>query len=75
MGKIKEIMLDETSAQQLAGEVAVNSVISFMKRNVDISTEMTRAIEAQRVFDACSQALKQMDSINQRAASEIGKIG
>lgn len=39
MGKIKEIMLDETSAQQLAGEVAVNSVISFMKRNVDISTE------------------------------------
>ena len=48
---------------------------AFERSNVDISTEMTRAIEAQRVFDACSQALKQMDSINQRAASEIGKIG
>jgi hypothetical protein len=39
MGKIKEILLDEASAHQLAGEVAVASVIAFMKRNVEVSTE------------------------------------
>lgn len=39
MIKIKEIILDQDSASELANEVAVSSVINFMKRDVTISAE------------------------------------
>ncbi len=47
---------------------------AYERSNVDISTEMTRAMSAQRSFEAMSQALKQIDSINQRTANELAKI-
>lgn len=47
---------------------------AFERSNVDVTKEMTKAIEAQRLFDACSTALKQLDLINQRAATDIAKM-
>jgi len=47
---------------------------AYERSNVDVGVEMTRAMAAQRSFEAMSQALKQMDLINQRAANELAKI-
>ena len=47
---------------------------AYERSNVDVTEEMTRAMQAQRIFEACSQALKQVDTINQRAVSELAKI-
>lgn len=47
---------------------------AFERSNVDVTKEMTRAIEAQRLFDACSTALKQMDVLNQKAATDIARL-
>lgn len=46
---------------------------AYERSNVNVGEEMTKAIAAQRLFEACSQALKQIDQINQRAATEIAK--
>lgn len=47
---------------------------AYERSNVDVAKALTDALKAQRVLEACSQALKQIDSINQRTASEIGKL-
>jgi len=47
---------------------------AYERSNVDVAVEMTRAMAAQRSFEAMSQVLKQLDQINQRAANELGKI-
>ncbi len=46
---------------------------AYERSNVDAAKEMTRAIAAQRLYDACSQALKQIDTVNQRTA-QLSKI-
>lgn len=46
---------------------------AYERSNVDVSEEMTKAIAAQRLFESCSQALKLIDTINQRTATELAK--
>lgn len=46
---------------------------AYERSNVNVGEEMTKAIAAQRLFESCSQALKMIDSINQRTATEIAK--
>lgn len=41
---------------------------------VDLNAEMTRTMEIQRAFQSCAKALTIMDQINQKTASDIGKI-
>lgn len=47
---------------------------AFERSNVDTGVEMTRAIEAQRSFESLSSAIKILDSINQSAATQLGKM-
>ncbi|MEG0614674.1 MAG: flagellar hook-basal body protein [Oscillospiraceae bacterium] len=47
---------------------------AYERSNVDYSKEITSVMEAQRSFEACSQALKMIDTINQRTASEIARM-
>lgn len=42
--------------------------------NYDINREYTLIMEAQRSFQACSSALKMLDSVNQKTATQIGSI-
>lgn len=42
--------------------------------NVDTSRELTAAMEAQRAFQSCSQALKIVDAMNQKAATQIASV-
>ncbi len=42
--------------------------------NVDLSREMTDAMEIQRAFQSCGRAISIVDQMNQKTASEIGKI-
>lgn len=44
------------------------------RANVDINRELSLLLEAQRAFQSCSQALKIMDGMNQKAASEIASL-
>lgn len=46
---------------------------AYEKSNVDVTYEMTRAMEVQRVYEACSSALRMIDGINAKSAS-IGKL-
>ena len=41
---------------------------------VNLNSEMTRAMEVQRAFQSCSRALTIIDQMNQKSASEIGKL-
>ncbi len=41
---------------------------------VDLNSEMTRAMEMERAFQSCSRALTIIDQMNQKSASEIGKL-
>lgn len=62
------------------GEAALNrvnpSVEQFMLEgsNVDLTGEMSRVMEVQRAFQTCSRALTIIDQMNQKTASEIGKL-
>lgn len=42
--------------------------------NVDLNDEMTHMMEIQRAFQSCSKALTIIDQMNQKTASEIGKL-
>lgn len=42
--------------------------------NIDVNRELTLAIEAQRAFQSCSQALKIVDNMNQKAANQIASL-
>lgn len=41
---------------------------------VDLNSEVTRTMEIQRAFQSCAKALTIMDQMNQKTASEVGKI-
>lgn len=47
---------------------------AFERSNVDVAVEMTRAMAAQRSFESMSQALKMLDSINEKAVTQLGKV-
>lgn len=47
---------------------------SYERSNVDTADELVKAMDAQNVFSACSQALKVINSINQIAANDLAKI-
>ncbi|MFA5657795.1 MAG: flagellar hook-basal body protein [Oscillospiraceae bacterium] len=73
------IRIVEEGEEQLSGEIPEDIEFSIIQgayecSNVDISIELTKAMEAQRSFEALSQALKMIDTINQRAVSELGKM-
>lgn len=42
--------------------------------NVNLNDEMARTMEIQRAFQSCSRAITIIDQMNQKTASEIGKI-
>lgn len=42
--------------------------------SVDVNREMTEVMEANRALQACSSAMKVMDEMNQKAATQIAKI-
>ncbi len=42
--------------------------------NADMNLELTKLIEAQRIFQACSSALQIVDEMNNKAATRIGSI-
>ena len=44
------------------------------KSGVDLNTEMTRTMEIQRAFQSCAKALTILDQMNQKSASDIGKL-
>ena len=44
------------------------------RSNVDFNREMTLAMETQRTFQSCSAALKTIDQMNQKTASQISSI-
>lgn len=47
---------------------------AYERSNVDIAVEMTKSLSAQRSLENMAQALSMIDSINQKAASELAKI-
>ncbi|MBQ9947016.1 MAG: flagellar hook-basal body complex protein [Oscillospiraceae bacterium] len=48
---------------------------AYERSNIDLNYEMTMMMNANRLYEASSAILKLMDSINQKAASQICKIG
>ncbi|MFZ2538362.1 MAG: flagellar basal body rod C-terminal domain-containing protein, partial [Oscillospiraceae bacterium] len=42
--------------------------------NYDVNREYTLIMEAQRAFQACSSALKMLDGISQKTATQIGSV-
>lgn len=47
---------------------------SLEKSNVNLNTELTNLIAAQRAFQSCSSALSTIDSINRKAAQQIAAV-
>lgn len=87
LGKLRIVVPDASEKLQFyekgmfgAGEAqlapAASPVIqgSLEGSNVDLSAEMTRTMEIQRAFQSCSKALTIIDQMNQKTASEIGKL-
>lgn len=44
------------------------------RSNVDMMEEMTAMMEASRAFQSCAQAVRILDTINQKAVNEIGRL-
>ncbi|MEM1485275.1 flagellar hook basal-body protein [Oscillospiraceae bacterium PP1C4] len=44
------------------------------RSNIDLNREYTMVMEAQRAFQACSEALKIVDAMNQKSATQIASI-
>ncbi len=44
------------------------------RSGVDLNSEVSRTMEIQRAFQSCAKALTIMDQMNQKTASDIGKI-
>lgn len=66
IGEIKEEIPEGTEFSIIQG--------AYERSNVDISAEMTKSIVAQRSFEAISQALQMIDTMNQKAVTELAKI-
>lgn len=48
---------------------------AYERSNIDLNYEMTMMMNANRLYEASSAILKLMDSLNQKAASQICKLG
>lgn len=46
---------------------------AYERSNVDLSKVLTQQMEAQRVFESCSQILKILDTMNQKAVQELAR--
>lgn len=44
------------------------------RSGIDLNSEVARTMEIQRAFQSCAKALTIMDQMNQKSASDIGKI-
>ena len=44
------------------------------RNNINVNQEYTLAMQAQRAFQACSQALKIVDQMNQKASTSIASL-
>lgn len=64
----------DTAAQMPEGTTYSVTQGSYERSNVDAAAEMTRAITVQRSFEAASQALKLIDTLNARTATELAKV-
>ncbi|MEG1687136.1 MAG: flagellar hook basal-body protein [Angelakisella sp.] len=63
---------EETALQQNPDVMVYQG---FTERsNVDINREMTMVIETQRNFQTCNNALKMIDQMNQKTASQIASL-
>lgn len=71
--KIGENMFTSDDVQDAAGGFEIIQG-AYERSNVDIGKAATEALEAQRVFDACSKALTAIDGINQKAATQLGSV-
>ncbi len=47
---------------------------AYERSNVDITDQTIDVLAAQRIFEACSTAMSQIDTINQKAATELARI-
>lgn len=47
---------------------------AYERSNVSIAREMVDALEAQRIFQACSKALQAVDTLNSKVVSELGRM-
>lgn len=65
-GAINGVVLEEVYPELHQGQLE--------ESGVDLNAEMTRAMEVQRAFQSCSKALTIIDQMNQKSASEIGKL-
>lgn len=63
---------DGAQAQNVNGSRLLQKQVE--RSNVDMNLEMTKLIEAQRAFQACSSALQVMDGINRKAASQLAAL-
>lgn len=64
---------EETSMEPAEGEIAVFQYMTE-RSNVDMNREMTMVIETQRNFQSCNNALKIIDEMNQKTASQIASL-
>ncbi len=62
----------EGAAQQAADYTLIQGSLELS--NVDMNSEMTTLMEAQRAFQACSSALQIVDAMNQKAATQLASI-
>ncbi len=60
--------------QQLAASEFTVAQGALERSNVDLNREMTNLIAAQRAFEVTGSALQIIDSLNRKAATEIGSI-
>jgi len=47
---------------------------AYERSNIDLNYEMTMMMNANRLYEASSSILKLMDSMNQKAATQICKL-
>lgn len=63
----------DSTTNRLAIGMTVNQG-TIERSNIDLNREYTMAMETQRTFQSCSAALKIMDQINQKTATQIASL-
>lgn len=64
---------DETQNQPTGGQYYLYQGV-LERSNIDLNREYTMVMEASRAFQACSTALKIVDELNQKTATQIASI-
>ena len=64
--------LDENNTMEADDVRVVQNALE--QPNIDINRELTLVMEAQRALQSCSQALKIVDSMNQKASTQIAAL-